>query len=99
MPFIVHIVKVKPFFAEPPKSWLETTTETEVSEIIEKIVEESEVSDTDEVLNDDALPIDSGPLNEPLVSESVDVLTFDENQEFRRNRPRREIRRPSRFAD
>ena len=36
-PFIVHIDKVKPFFGEPPKSWLEMVTETEVSEIVKKI--------------------------------------------------------------
>ena len=98
-PFIVHIDKVKPFFGEPPKSWLETITETEVSEIVEKIVGEPEVSEIEEVISNDTSPIDSDPLKEPLASELVDVVTFNEDQEFRRNRPRRNIRMPARYND
>jgi len=30
-PFIVHIDKVKPYFGEPPKGWLETIAEADVS--------------------------------------------------------------------
>ena len=98
-PFIVHIDKIKPFFGEPPKSWLETITETEVSEIVEKIVEEPEVSEAEEMISNDTSPINSGPLKEPLASELVDVVTFNEDQEFRRNRPRRNIRKPARYND
>ena len=57
------------------------------------------VSDAEDLVNDAASPIDSGPLAEPLASESVDVVTFNEDQEFRRNRPRRDIRKPARYND
>ena len=70
-----------------------------MSELVEKVVGETEVSDTDDVVNDGASPIDSVPLNKPLASETVDVITFDKDQEFRRNRPRRNPRRPARFND
>ena len=98
-PFIVHIDKVKPYFGEPPKGWLETVAEADVSELVEKVVDETGISDTEDIVTDDASPIDSGPLNEPLASESVDVITFNKDQEFRRNRPRRDVRRPVRFQD
>ena len=98
-PFIVHIDKVKPYFGESPKGWLETVAEADVSELVEKIVGETEVSGIEDVVNDGASPIDSGPLNKLLASESVDVITFSEDQEFRRNRPRRNPRRPARFDD
>ena len=98
-PFIAHIDKVKPSLGESPKCWLAKVVETEVAEVVEKVAEEAEVSEHEEVVDDGASPIDSGLLNQPLASELVDVVTYNEDQEFRRNRPRRDIRRPVRFED
>ena len=42
-------------------------------------------------------PVNTMPLDRVHVDLQADVLTFDENQEFRRNRPRREIRLPQRY--
>ena len=43
-PFIVHIDKVKPYFGEPPKGWLETVNEVDVSELVEKGAGETSLS-------------------------------------------------------
>ena len=53
-----------------------------MSELVEKVAEDASasVSDTEEVINNDASPIDNGPLKEPLASELVDVVTFNEDR-------------------
>lgn len=99
-PFIVHLDKVKPFFGNPPKGWLDVCLETEVSEL----VEEGEAvggHDLDGVGDDSAELAHGGSstTDQPAANEIADVITFDNDQEFRRIRPRRQIRRPARFND
>ena len=96
-PFICHIDKVKLYHGDAPKGWLDTNVQSEVAELVESTGEEVEVSEDRE--GDESLPVDSGPIIQPLASELVDVVTFDANQEFRRTRPRRNVRRPTRFDD
>ena len=98
-PFITHIDKVKPYLGESPKGWVDAVVEAEVAEVVEKVAGEAEISDSEDVENDIASPIDSVLVTQPLAPELVDVVTFSEDQEFRRNRPRRDVRRPARFED
>jgi len=71
--------------------------ETEVAEMVENVAEEVDVSDNEGGEGNDTSPIDSGILNQSVASELVDVVTYNEDQELRRNRPRRDVRRPVRF--
>ena len=88
---------MKPYFGESPKGWVDTVVEAEVAEMVENVAGEAEVSENEGIEGNDASPIDSGLLNQPLASELVDVVTYNEDQEFRRNRPRRDVRRLVRF--
>ena len=51
----------------------------------------------DESESDRSIPVDNGPVTQPLASEPVDVITFNSDQEFRRTRSRRNVRKPARF--
>jgi len=42
-PFICHIDKVKPYFGQLPKCWLDVNVESEVSEIVESAGNDAEV--------------------------------------------------------
>jgi len=94
-PFICHIDKVKPYFGELPKCWLNIDVETEVAEIVGSV--ENEVLESAESEVDESARVDNGPVIEPLASEPADVITFNADQEFRRVRPRRNIRVPARY--
>ena len=70
---------------------------TEVAEIVDLIDGEAEELDAEGDEVHESARLDNGPVVEPLASEPVDVITFDENQEFRRVRPRRNVRIPARY--
>ena len=60
------------------------------------------IENRDEVLasaddEDESARVDSGPVIEPLASEPADVVTFNTDQEFRRVKPRRNVRVPARY--
>jgi len=90
---------VKPYLGDQPRGWLDNVVENEVSEFVEQDGTETKVLEEREGECDEASPVDSGSVNQPLASEPADVITFNESQEFRRNRPRRNIRRSVRFND
>ena len=96
-PFICHIDKVKTYFGELPKCWLNGNVETEVAEIVGLIGDKDEVLESAEEENDESTRVDNGPVIEPLASEPADVITFSTDQEFRRTRPRRNVRVPARY--
>jgi len=45
----------------------------------------------------ESVVVNDGPVNEPLVLKPADVITFSADQEFRRVRPRRNVRVPARY--
>ena len=96
-PFICHIDKVKPYFGELPKCWLNTNVETEVAEIVGLTSDKDEILESAEEEDDESARVDNGPVIEPLASEPADVITFSTDQEFRRTRPRRNVPRPIRY--
>ena len=98
-PFICHIDKIKPYLADAPKGWLNESPEVEVAELIENVGDVAEVLKEDESEPDESIPVDNGLVTQPLASEPVDFITFNSDQEFRRNRPRRNVRKPARFED
>ena len=84
-PFVAHIDKVKKYYGEIPRSWLDTLAgenrgDNRPNEDLENSIHDSYNIDT----RDD---------------EGANVITFNENDEFRRTRPRRNIRPPARFRD
>jgi len=97
-PFIVHIDKVKHFHGEPPKAWLDIpiVEETVVTENCEDIYDENLVKTKTGGLT---VVVNDTATNSNSVTNQPDVVTFDLNQELRRNRPRRQPRLPSRFLD
>ena len=99
-PFVVHIDKVKPFNGTPPSSWLPVQSGLEHPE--EAVVTPEPEAETPINEEEDRLPdveVETTPYtsNLPVESPSIDVITFDSNQEFRRTRPRRNIRPPARY--
>ena len=96
-PFICHIDKVKPYFGQLPKCWLDANVESEVSEVIESAGNDAEVFEVADGKRNESVVVDNGPVNEPLASEPVDVITFSADQEFRRVRPQRDVRIPARY--
>jgi len=90
---------VKPYLADAPKGWLSVNAEAEVADLIEAAGDEAEVSIEGADNDDESVPVDNGQVTQPLASEPVDVITFNADQEFRRTRPRRNVRRPVRFQD
>ena len=98
-PFIVHIDKVKSFNGTPPSSWLPVQAEIEQPrESIEQSVPGTEVliDNNEDGLPDVAVETDQCATIVP-VENSPDVITFNTDQEFRRARPRREVRLPIRY--
>jgi len=98
-PFICHIDKVKPYLGDQPRGWLDNVVENEVAEFVEQDGTETEVLEEGEGECGEASPVDSGSVDQPRASEPVDVITFNQSQEFRRNRPRRKICQPARCRD
>ena len=96
-PFICHIDKIKPYFGELPKCWLNADVETEVAEVVGSVGSETEEFDTAENEEDESARVDNGPVIEPLASQPAGVITFNEGQGFRRVRPRRDVRVPARY--
>ena len=96
-PFIRHIDKIKPYFGELPKCWLNENVEAEVAEIVGLAGEDAEDLDAAEDEPDESVRVDNGPVNQPLASEPADVITFSADQEFHRVRPRRNVRIPARY--
>jgi len=94
----VHIDKVKHFHGEPPKAWLDIpiVEETVVTENCEDIYDENLVKTKTGGLT---VVVNDTATNSNSVTNQPDVVTFDLNQELRRNRPRRQPRLPSRFLD
>jgi hypothetical protein len=92
-PFIVHIDKVKPYHGTPPKTWVQNDSKTPVMDF---------EPNRDCEIDHDELNMDQSDFpelirnNEP---DTADVITFNTDQEFRRARPKRLIRKPTRFQD
>jgi transposase InsO family protein len=84
-PFIVHIDKVKPYLGDKPTTWFGNGEPTPV-EIEENCLETSLV----EPQNNQEIRIND---------RDTDVITLNNDQEFRRNRPRRQMTIPARFRD
>jgi len=66
-----------------------------VAEIVGSVENKDEVLESAEDDVEESARVDDGPEIEPL--ESADVLTFNNDQEFRRTRPRRNILMPVRY--
>ena len=90
LPFIVHIDKIKPYLGEPPIDWIcrEGTNIVTTEEPSNTYNENSKLTNTHS---------DEAEISEVL--NNIDVITSNVDQEFRRNRPRREIRLPGRFKE
>ena len=85
-PFVVHIDKVKPFLGDTPSPWIRTDGMDGVD-----VADESCDPENVECRDD---PVTQGP-EQPV----ADVVTFTEDSEFRRTRPRRNAPRPRRYRD
>jgi len=96
-PFICHIDKVKTYYGESPKCWIDVGNRSEVAEVVETAGDKSEVLDIAEDEGNESVVADNVPVDEQLVLEPADVIIFNTDQEFRRVRPRRNVRVPARY--
>ena len=96
-PFICHIDKIKPYYVELPKCWLDVNVESEVAEVVGSANDEAEVLDVAEDESNESVVVNNGPVIEPLALEPADVITSNADQEVRRVRPRRNVRLPARY--
>ena len=90
--FVSHVDKIKPFYGTPPKSWLSVETRNECTN------NDAIINNDEAVVEEDVEPHvcvnDGGDVYDaPL----VDVVTFNEDQEFRKMRPRRNVQIPMRY--
>ena len=92
-PFMVHIDKVKPYLGEKPATWVNPA---------ELSVTDQNSSSSDSIIPDMAHlegSFEPSQTVSPPPPQVTDVITFDKDEEFRRTRPRREERMPSRYLD
>lgn len=91
-PFIAHIDKVKPFLGEKPANWVNDVEQTP-AEFDESHSENAvlNVPSHQEICVDEHTP--------NISHHFTDVITLNKNQEFRRNRPRRQVVLPARLRD
>jgi len=89
-PFIVHIDKVKPYLGEPAVEW-----------VCKEVIDTATTEEPSNTYNRDPImaTTHSVEAENSQVWNNVDVITSNIDQEFRRNRPRRQIRLLERFRD
>jgi len=111
-PFFAHIDKVKPYLDTPPRAWVEGTAEDSVEERgvhwgmqgghpheTAAAISPAYVAPTEETEIGVAVRRQEGRQRPVFEPQTTDVVTFNEVQEFRRCRPRRQIRPPARFMN
>jgi len=114
-PFVVHIDKVKPYLDTPPRAWIDGTTEDSVDREggVHRGIQGGHSHETAAVIPPVyAVPSEEekteigvdvqrqGGRQRPILEPpTADVVTFNDAQEFRRCRPRRQIRPPARFMN
>ena len=95
-PFTVHVDKLKPFDGDTPTPWISAEAGDDAQE--GGHVRDADLPNVDRDVVDEGDTVNNGPSEDTAVEPDVpDVIAFSEDQEFRRNRPRRNIVLPARF--